>query len=261
MEKMKRIIIPLTGFHCSEQEVQLGHGFRIRRASTEEKRMFRRGGRKFVVQPKRTFFVVEKEVEKDHVVDILKTFDLILLGLDMIKGYLITEIPVTIFYTEDAKPLVLTRSVGLVGNVDCSLKKTEVVQFIQLLEKLVDKRNVLRVPLERFIRAQKSVTSFKSETVDSIIDLMIAFEALILSGEKIRGDQGKHIAIATSMLIGTDEKERLKIKECLKQAYKSRNEIVHGTKGLHLSSSEEENLKSLAGEISTYFKSALLKLL
>jgi len=257
---MKRIVIPLTGFHCSEQEVQLAHGFRIRRASTEEKRIFRRGDRN-LVQPKRTFYVVEKDVEKDQVVDILKTFDLILLGLDMIKEYLITEIPVTIFYTDDAKPLVLTRSVGLIGNVECSLKKTEVVQFIQIVEKLVDKRNVLRVPLERFIRAQKSVTSFKSEIVDSIIDLMIAFEALILSGEKIRGAQGKHIAIATSMLIGTDQKERSKIKECLKQAYNSRNEIVHGTKGLHLSSSEEEKLRSLESEISIYFKRALLKLL
>jgi hypothetical protein len=64
---------------------------------------------------------------------------------------------------------------------------------------------------------------------DTLIDLMIAFEALVFEGEGSES-KGRTIAIANSMLIGENEKERRRIRTRLLEAYRVRNVIIHSLK-------------------------------
>ncbi len=63
---------------------------------------------------------------------------------------------------------------------------------------------------------------------DVLVDCIISFEALVFRGEKKTSEKKMPLALAISMLIGKNFKEREKIKATLKEAYDVRNCIVHG---------------------------------
>jgi hypothetical protein len=86
-----------------------------------------------------------------------------------------------------------------------------------------DKRPTLRIACERFSRSYE-----EHREDEKIIDFMIAFEALFMKGkEKVNGG-GQFIGLGCSMLLGNDDEEREEISQFLANAYKIRNDIVHG---------------------------------
>ncbi|MCJ7609317.1 HEPN domain-containing protein [Candidatus Bathyarchaeota archaeon] len=64
------------------------------------------------------------------------------------------------------------------------------------------------------------------ELEDELIDIMVAFEALIQVNAT---EKGETISIAISMLVGKEMKERQVIKDTLAKSYTLRNHIIHGT--------------------------------
>jgi hypothetical protein len=63
---------------------------------------------------------------------------------------------------------------------------------------------------------------------DILVDCIIAFEALAFKGERRLHGKKTPLALAISMLIGKNSKEREKIKATIKEAYDVRNSVVHG---------------------------------
>jgi len=90
-----------------------------------------------------------------------------------------------------------------------------------------------------------------------LIDCMISFEALAFKGEKGPREKGTPLALAISMLIGNNAKEREKIKATIKEAYNLRNNIVHGK---HFPESKPEIIR-LCWETEDYLRRSIKKLL
>jgi hypothetical protein len=89
---------------------------------------------------------------------------------------------------------------------------------------------------------------------DTLIDLMIAFEASVFEGEDNR-PRNKTMALAIAMLIGTNENERRRIRTKLLEAYPMRNRIIHSLK------SEPNITTELVSEITQYFRRSIKKIL
>jgi len=92
---------------------------------------------------------------------------------------------------------------------------------------------------------------------DILVDCMVAFEALVFRGEKEVGEKKTPLALAISMLIGKNPKEREKIKTILKEAYDLRNRAVHGSP---LRKSPLE-IKTLCWETEDYLRRSIRKLM
>jgi hypothetical protein len=104
----------------------------------------------------------------------------------------------------------------------------EVSEVIALLEKinLIDLPNnpPFRIACERFSRFYE-----ERRIDDIIIDLAIAFEALFTGEKTSRNVMGELVGLGCSMLLGENAEERRQIFEFLKETYKLRNKIVHGS--------------------------------
>jgi len=125
------------------------------------------------------------------------------------------------------------------------LSKGETARFVELWAKLQNVKSVkphLDFPLKQFNR------TFEEESVDDkIVGYMIALESLVFHREKKAIEPaGKVIGIATSMLIGKNQKERTEIKENLIKAYEVRNAKVHGNL------EKLQGYRQEIGEISTF---------
>lgn len=128
------------------------------------------------------------------------------------------------------------------------LHNNEIDNFLELYTQIL---NIQKDSIDLALRwFNKSYAEPEEE--DSLIDLMIAFESLVFEGEQ-SGSKGKTIAIAVSMLIGKNEKERRQINDKISECYTLRNKIVHG--------SEKEVERELILELSDYFRRSLKKLL
>ena len=108
-----------------------------------------------------------------------------------------------------------------------ALKFDEIAELRSILEKVhkahaTDLKNLL-LACRRFQRVYT-----ETDPEDKLIDMIIAFEALFIRGEKIK-IIGERIASDCSRLIGETEKDQEKIKEFLSKAYRIRNSIVHGS--------------------------------
>lgn len=109
-----------------------------------------------------------------------------------------------------------------------ALKFDEIPTFRKILRKIqavnFAKRKSLDLACKRFGRGYE-----EKDPEDRLIDFIIAFEALLLKGEKRVPSPGKAIAIAGSILLGRNEEEREEIKRALTEAYLIRNCVVHGS--------------------------------
>lgn len=125
------------------------------------------------------------------------------------------------------------------------------------LQKLVERVGGLNFEKQRSlgIACRRFEHTYEEEGVgDKLIDYMIAFEALFLRGEKAPAP-GKVIATACSVLLGTSEKERRKIRETLTKAYFLRNRVVHGAEC-------KEKIKDVTiSEIEDYLRESIKRFL
>lgn len=141
-----------------------------------------------------------------------------------------------------------------------ALNFDEIPEFKRLLEKVhtVDfsKRKSFALACKRFQRAYEDV-----DAEDQLIDLMIAFEALFLKGQKAKSPSGQIIAVACSILLGKNEEEREEIRTALTKAYTIRNYIVHGAEYKFPIDEEGFGFPSFVNDIEDYLREALKKLL
>lgn len=128
----------------------------------------------------------------------------------------------------------------------------EYASFYKVVSKRVGRKKKWPLPIRYFSRMYES-----KPYVDVLIDCMISFEALVLKGEKEQREKKTPLALAISMLIGKNSKEREKIKATLKEAYNIRNDVVHGK---HPRKSELE-IATLCWETEDYLRRSIRRLL
>jgi len=130
----------------------------------------------------------------------------------------------------------------------------------EMLEKIqsIDfaKRKSLHLACKRFQRAYE-----ESDVEDQLIDMMIAFEALFLKGEKAVSPAGQIVATACSILLGKNDEEREEIRRFLTKAYSVRNCIVHGSEYQKPIINKEYDIPEFVSKIEDYLRESIKKLL
>lgn len=215
-------------------------------------------------------FVLEKriKVENRQSFDFQKAMQNIILSLRLLKGGAVFGSYVfsillskkrhitSVSYEED-------RPRGGFGTY--SLDFEEVPDLRKLIKKIqsidFSERRSLDLACKRFQRAYE-----EKDAEDRLIDLMIAFEALFLKGEKGVPSKGKVIAVACSILLGKNEEERQEIKRTLSEAYSIRNSIVHGSEYSRIESDSKgeiyvDTLADLVSKVEDYLRESIKKLL
>jgi len=118
------------------------------------------------------------------------------------------------------------------------------------------KRKSLHLACKRFQRAYE-----ESDAEDQLIDMMIAFEALFLKGEKAVSPAGQIVATACSILLGKNDEEREEIRRFLTKAYSVRNCIVHGSEYQKPIINKEYDIPEFVSKIEDYLRESIKKLL
>ena len=215
-------------------------------------------------------FVLEKhiEVEKERGFDLHKAMQSIILSLRLLKGGIVfgsyafhvllsKKRQLTSWSYEEDRPRTDFRTY--------ILNFEEVPRLKKLAKKILhidfSKRRSLDLACRRFQRAYE-----EKDVEDQLIDLMIAFEALFLKGEKRVPSKGKLIAVACSVLLGKNEEKRGKIKQTLAKAYSIRNSIVHGSEYPRIESDDKgevyiDTLPDLVSQVEDYLRESIKKLL
>lgn len=214
-------------------------------------------------------FVLEKKikVEKGQAFGVRKVMQDIILSLRLLKGGLVfgsftfhvllsKKRHVKSWSYEEDRPR---------NDIPYVLDFEEVPRLRKILRKIqgVDfsKRESLDLACYRFQRAYE-----ERDAEDQLIDLMIAFEALFLKGEKGGSSKGKLIAIACSTLLGKNEGEREEIKQTLVKAYSFRNCIVHGSEYPRIEQTGNrdvgiDTLPDLVSKVEDYLRESIVKFL
>lgn len=136
-----------------------------------------------------------------------------------------------------------------------SLNKEELMEYASFCKKVAKfggKEEKWPLPIRYFSKMYEA-----GPYEDRLVNCMIGFEALILRGEKEVREKKTPLALAVSMLIGENSKEREKVKAIFKEAYKTRNDIVHGK---YLRKSKLE-IATLCWETEDYLRRSIRKLL
>jgi hypothetical protein len=142
-------------------------------------------------------------------------------------------------------------------NVEEIEKIKELLETVEKTE--LAKTANFRIAVERFSRSYEG-----RRWDDKLIDLAIAFEALFIEGNKSSNiPAGEFVGIGCSMLIGTNVKERKKIKAFVEQAFTIRNKVVHGsTTNESIKINDEEYLmQDFIAQFEEYFRISLRKLM
>jgi len=215
-------------------------------------------------------FVLEKRinVENGQSFDLHKTMQNIILSLRLLKSgavfgsYVFSILmskkrQMTSMYYEEDRPRT--------GFGTYTLDFEEVPGLRRLIRKIqgidFSKRKSLDLACRRFQRAYE-----EKDAEDRLIDLMIAFEALFLKGEKGVPSKGEVIAVACSVLLGKNEERRQEIKRTLSEAYSIRNSIVHGSEYSRIESDSKgevyvDTLPDLVSKVEDYLRESIKKLL
>ena len=215
-------------------------------------------------------FVLEKhiKVENGHGFDLHKAMQNIILSLRLLKGGIVfgsfifyvllsKKRQVTSWSYQEDRPRTDYRTYALNFKEVPRLRK--IIKKIQSTD--FSKRKSLDLACRRFQRAYE-----EKDAEDQLIDLMIAFEALFLKGEKGGPSTGKLIAVACSILLGKSDEEREEIRRILVKAYSIRNSIVHGSEYPRIESDDKgevhmDILPDLVSEVEDYLRESIKKLL
>jgi hypothetical protein len=104
--------------------------------------------------------------------------------------------------------------------------------------------------------------SFEDSNEEQFIDYITAFESIVFGrGTSSPSPYGRAIGIAIGMLIGKNEKERIKIEQKLNDAYEIRNKVVHGHLRHKLDDADAEALLDLLNFTKNCLIVSLRKLL
>ena len=278
----------LTGFHTAEESkrlfrerkerivkgINLVNGVKIRHISKEDLEDLKTfpftlpPNMRELISPR--MFVLEKHivVKNNHDFRLHEVIRDIILALRLLKEGIIfgsfvfyillsKKRQLTSWSHEDDRPRVDLRKYILnfeeMPRLRRMIKKIKGIDF--------SKRKSLDLACRRFQRAYE-----EKDAEDRLIDLMIAFEALFLKGEKGVPSKGKVIAVACSILLGKNEEERQEIKRTLSEAYSTRNSIVHGSEYSRIESDSKgevyvDTLPDLVSKVEDYLRESIKKLL
>ncbi len=240
------VIAPLQNFDCDQDRIDLGQDLFIRKLTEQEQQSMLNSTNtwlpafwsinvKFVLQcnlmSRKAFNVAIPDWVKEFspltvlntaeekisiALTILRLFKSGAVGISYLRRKCSLNIP--FFRNMTAWQTVHGIYIGSTYN----LTKEELPSFHLFWSNICDK-SLEGVAVRRF-----NYSYGRANPEDKLIDLMIAFEALFLKGENGGNAQGAIIAVACSALIGKNEKNRKEIREKIKKAYHTRNEIVHG---------------------------------
>jgi hypothetical protein len=137
-----------------------------------------------------------------------------------------------------------------------SLCETETRDLQQLMPFVrgLDKKPYLKFPIEKFTETYEKINS-----EDKIVDFMITFESLVFYDAGDLGRKGTSMAIAVSMLLGKNQKERSRIRSKMITAYDIRNAKVHGLARKMEEYRKKEIIPELAVEVEDYLRRSLRK--
>jgi hypothetical protein len=136
-----------------------------------------------------------------------------------------------------------------------SLYETEAEDLQQLWPhvKGLDNKPHLKFPLEKFAETYEKINP-----EDKIVDLMVTFESLVFYGAGNLAHKKIPMAIAVSMLLGKNQKERGRIRNRMIVAYDIRNAMVHGL-ARKMEEYKKKNIPKLAIEAEDYLRRSLRK--
>ena len=241
MSKIKEYtsLVPLALFDSDVDVINLSDNLCIRRTNHTELESLIKRAVGFQAALESVLFELEYVIEKKMIIDTTKPWFLpwkedsvhvtdIVNALRLFKeGHV--ETPTAFLFDSENSVYGLSNETPSVRRFEdyYFLLQHEVESFKALwfkVQNLASEKSTLKFPLFHYNRA-----FYRDTDEEVLLDYLIAFESLIFGGEKNSIEPaGKVIGIAIGMLLGTDKKQRDKIKRTFVDAYKIRNAYVHG---------------------------------
>ena len=136
--------------------------------------------------------------------------------------------------------------------ISYTLLKEEVEALSEFYRRIHDKIDCSKIPLRRF-----NETFSRLSIEDKLVDYMISFESLYLSGEN-PSEMAYKLAHRASLLLSTEKEKRKQIFQEMKKAYSLRSDIVHGRKVKTIKiANNEYNLSDFVQKIEEHLRSSL----
>jgi hypothetical protein len=248
--------------------VDLLEGVKIRYITKADHEDFRNFG--FFILPHTTFAKVTFVIANDDASGAQSHYQVheiirkIVLALRLFKGDYVSADPFLSLLLNGERRLVGMSwdggpKPGALGR-KYSLTFDEIPELKKIVEKLLSidfaKRRSLNLACKRFQRAYEEI-----DPEDQLIDLLIAFEALFLRGEKAGVSSGLIVATCCSALLGGSDEEREEISSLLSKAYSIRNSIVHGSEYQKPIVYKEYDLIKFVSRINEYLSEAIIRYL
>jgi len=249
-------IVPLYNFQSDEESVKLNDRMCLRHVRLNELNHFKEnvpflehaGTPSAMLLPHLKHVL---EIQTESLLNALENANIAITALRLLKQGEVDFSYVFSLKNNEVFSIAGPKSEIILSTNPYFLKKKEIDDFTSMWKKLQNvkaEKTHLTFPLVQF---NKGFEEKLDE--DKIVDFMTTFESLIFHKER-RTIQpaGKVIGIAIGMLLGKNEKERMKIKKTLTKAYEIRNAKVHGNlkklmkhqKAVHeVSISVENNLR------------------
>lgn len=283
-EAGERAICPLYPFDCDSDAVELAGGIRIERAPDSFKELLSQrclGLDSFWDESAKVeevwiaslpyldktlnTIMAEKRDASELLADIFSVRTEIsvfcfVTALRLYKEGLVTPGPIAIPVSKGKEPMWLTPSwldirsddYAFVEPRTFSLQTADVPAINDLLQdvyswRIKSKPESMRVALSRFH------SSYRGEPEERIIDQMIAFEAICLEGEQ---ELQYRLALRVACLLGGDAKTRNSIFKDMRNAYRLRSAIVHGSHSI-----AQKELENILPRSEEYLRRSIRKFL
>jgi len=245
---VRKSLCLLLGFDSEVQEIELGHGLRIRNVSKDEiLELWRRSNWfRALIEFSPVFrftplkYVLELSIETPKIAKDKRIepkfadpqFQTVLSALRLFKkgwvDYLFTwervvsSLSATTTYSMKHSKALLSdgRPVG----IPYRLSKAEAEDFREYFKRISKKIDYSKIPLKRFNETYQRI-----DPEDKLVDYMISFESLYLSGEE-KSEMAYKLAHRVSLLLHKEEEKRKETFLEMKKAYSLRSQIVHGGK-------------------------------
>lgn len=268
----------LLGFDSEVQEIELGHGLRIRNVSKDEILELWRRSNWFrgLIEFSPIFrftplkYVLELSIEAPKIAKDKRMepkfadpkFQKVLSALRLFKkgwvDYLFTwervvsSLSAATTYSMKHSKALLTdgRPVG----ISYKLSKVEAEDFREYFKRISKKMDYSEIALKRFNETYQRI-----DLEDKLVDYMISFESLYLSGEE-KLEMAYKLAHRVSLLLRKEEVKRKETFLEMKKAYSLRSRIVHGRKikSIKIPKLEKEyTVSEFVQKIEEYLRSSI----
>ncbi len=238
----------LLGFDSEVEEINLREGLKIRRVSKDEiVELWRRSNwfrgieefagfglppLKYVLELFNEVPKLSEDEEYSQKLDPNLEFDIVISALRLFKrGWV--DFP---FIIQKASPSLSSATrysmhsskrtvhANLPWGISYNLSKEEAEDLNEFYRRFQDKIDCAKIPLRRF-----NETFSRVSLEDKLVDYMISFESLYLSGEN-PSEMAYKLAHRASLFLSTEKEKRKQIFQEMKKAYSLRSNIVHGRK-------------------------------